>query len=133
MLFICPTCQGNSLTSVSTPPTILVSLLATPQLQVADDGVVIVGDTVVDGGLSVVVVVVDVVGAEICNLHNFDYNNFCNQSLKVYAFIMPTFHLCPFGKKSRSSAKVVSVESDSKRCPRVSPKLPWIALSTKLP
>ena len=95
-------------------------------MQVADGGVDIVGDTVVDTGLAVVVVV-DVVGAEICNLHNFD---FC---LKVYAFIMPTFHLCPFGKKSRCSSKVVSVEGDSKRSPRVSPKLSWIALSTKLP
>ena len=38
-------------------------------MQVAYDCVVIVGDTVVDTGLTVVVVVVDVVGAEICNLH----------------------------------------------------------------
>ena len=28
-----PTCHGNWLTSVSTPPTILVALLAMPQLQ----------------------------------------------------------------------------------------------------
>ena len=30
---ICPTCHGYSLTSVSTPPTILIRLLACPQVQ----------------------------------------------------------------------------------------------------
>ena len=50
------------MTSVSTPPTILVSLLASPQLQVTDT---FAGDGVVvrETGLSVVVVVV--VGAKI--------------------------------------------------------------------
>ena len=41
-----PTCHGNWLTSVSTPPTILVALLAMPQLQGVetepDEGVVVV-------------------------------------------------------------------------------------------
>ena len=31
---MCPTCQGYSFTSVSCPPTILVRLLAWPQVQV---------------------------------------------------------------------------------------------------
>ena len=41
-----PTCHGNWLTSVSTPPTILVALLAMPQLQGVEaepgEGVVVV-------------------------------------------------------------------------------------------
>ena len=49
-LYLCPTCQGYSFTSVSCPPTILVRLLAWPQVQVlvlplemvvAGDGVVV--------------------------------------------------------------------------------------------
>ena len=58
----CPTCQGNSLTSVWTPPTMRVLLLATPQLQVLGPGA---GEEVVTAGTPVVVVeVVGVVGAE---------------------------------------------------------------------
>ena len=62
----CPTCQGNSLTSVWTPPTMRVPLLATPQLQVLGPGA---GEEVVTTGTPVVVV--GVVGAEndkCCNL-----------------------------------------------------------------
>ena len=63
-----PTCQGYSLASVSTPPTILVTLLTWPQLHVA----VVVVAVVEVMGLVVVVVVGDgvdvdrvvVVGAE---------------------------------------------------------------------
>ena len=33
-VLFCPTCQGYSLTSVSTPPTILIRLFACPQVQV---------------------------------------------------------------------------------------------------
>ena len=40
-LFAYPTCQGYSLTSVSAPPTILVTLCATPQLQLAVTVVVV--------------------------------------------------------------------------------------------
>ena len=49
-LFAYPTCQGYSLTSVSTPPTILVTLCAKPQLQLAVAVVVVLllGDTVDD-------------------------------------------------------------------------------------
>ena len=50
MLLLCPTCHGYSFTSVSNPPTILVILLAWPQLHV----VVVVG-VVLDIGLIVVV------------------------------------------------------------------------------
>ena len=50
-----PTCQGYSLASVSTPPTILVTLLAWPQLHVA----VVVVAVVVVMGLAVVVVTGD--------------------------------------------------------------------------
>ena len=46
------TCQGYSLASVSTPPTILVTLLAWPQLHVA---VVVVAVVVVMGPAVVVV------------------------------------------------------------------------------
>ena len=64
-----PTCQGYSLASVSTPPTILVTLLAWPQLHVA---VVVVAVVVVMVTAVVVVVIGDgvdvdgvvVVGAE---------------------------------------------------------------------
>ena len=49
-LFAYPTCQGYSLTSVSAPPTILVTLCATPQLQLAVSIVVVMllGDAVDD-------------------------------------------------------------------------------------
>ena len=49
-LFAYPTCQGYSLTSVSTPPTILVILFAKPQLQLVVSVVVVLllGDTVDD-------------------------------------------------------------------------------------
>ena len=49
-LFAYPTCQGYSLTSVSTPPTILVTLFAKPQLQlvVSEVVVMLLGDTVDD-------------------------------------------------------------------------------------
>ena len=51
-----PTCQGYSLASVSTPPTILVTLLTWPQLHVA---VLVVAVVVVLMGLVVVVVIGD--------------------------------------------------------------------------
>ena len=53
---MCPTCQGYSFTSVSWPPTILVRLLAWPQVQVlvlplgmvaGGGGVVVTGEGVV--------------------------------------------------------------------------------------
>ena len=49
-LFAYPTCQGYSLTSVSTPPTILVILFAKPQLQleVSEVVVMLLGDAVDD-------------------------------------------------------------------------------------
>ena len=49
-LFAYPTCQGYSLTSVSTPPTILVTLWAKPQLQLPVSAVVVLllGGTVDD-------------------------------------------------------------------------------------
>ena len=50
MLLLCPTCHGYSFTSVSIPPTILVILLAWPQLHV-----VVVVAVVLDIGLIVVV------------------------------------------------------------------------------
>ena len=54
------------MTSVSTPPTILVSLGATPQLQVMEE---VVGVVDPDIGLEVVVVIVAIVlGAEIRKL-----------------------------------------------------------------
>ena len=48
---MCPTCQGYSFTSVSCPPTILVRLLAWPQVQV----LVLPLEMVVAGGGVVVV------------------------------------------------------------------------------
>ena len=42
-----PTCQGYSFTSVSTPPTILVVLLACPQLHVSVDVLAVVADVAV--------------------------------------------------------------------------------------
>ena len=56
---MCPTCQGYSFTSVSWPPTILVRLLAWPQVQVLVlplEMVVAGGGVVVDRGEVVVVV-----------------------------------------------------------------------------
>ena len=59
-----PTCQGYSLASVSTPPTILVTLLTWPQLHVAVvvvavvvmiGPVVVIGAVVCEGGNVVVV------------------------------------------------------------------------------
>ena len=50
-----PTCHGYSLTSVSTPPTILVRLCTKPQVQLVVAGLV-VGDVavvVIDGGVVV--------------------------------------------------------------------------------
>ena len=49
-LYAYPTCQGYSLTSVSTPPTILVTLCAKPQLQLVVSVVVVLwlGDAVDD-------------------------------------------------------------------------------------
>ena len=51
MLCWSPTCQGYSLTSVSTPPTILVRLFGSPQLQllVLPLGIVVVVVVVVVG------------------------------------------------------------------------------------
>ena len=50
MMPVIPTCQGYSLTSVSTPPTILVCLCATPQLHVPLVGAaVVVAGAGVDG------------------------------------------------------------------------------------
>ena len=61
-VYKCPTCQGNSLTSVWTPPTMRVLLLATPQLQVLGT---MAGEEVVTAGTPVAVVgVVGMVGAE---------------------------------------------------------------------
>ena len=65
-IYLCPTCQGYSFSSVSWPPTILVRLLGWPQVQVlvlplemvvAGGGVVVVtGEgVVVDTGEGVVV------------------------------------------------------------------------------
>ena len=51
-----PTCHGNWLTSVSTPPTILVALLAMPQLQ---------GEEAWPGEEVVVVPVTGFVGGEV--------------------------------------------------------------------
>ena len=48
---MCPTCQGYSFTSVSWPPTILVRLLARPQVQVL---VLPLGMVVAGGGVGVV-------------------------------------------------------------------------------
>ena len=48
-LFI-PTCHGYSLISVTDPPTILVSLLTTPQLQVAFEFELFVGGSGSRGG-----------------------------------------------------------------------------------
>ena len=56
--YLCPTCQGYSLTSVSTPPTILVRLLAWPQVQelvLPLEMVVAGGRVVVETGEGVVV------------------------------------------------------------------------------
>ena len=64
-----PTCQGYSLASVSTPPTILVTLLAWPQLHVA---VVVVAVVVM--GPAVVVVTgfgVDVDGVVVTGAEQF--------------------------------------------------------------
>ena len=55
---MCPTCQGYSFTSVSWPPTILVRLLAWPQVQVLVlplEMVVAGGGVVVGTGEGVVV------------------------------------------------------------------------------
>ena len=48
---MCPTCHGYSFTSVSCPPTILVRLLAWPQVQVL---VLPLGMVVAGGGVVVV-------------------------------------------------------------------------------
>ena len=56
--YLCPTCQGYSFTSVSCPPTILVRMLAWPQVQVLVLvlGMLVAGvSVVVDTGESVVV------------------------------------------------------------------------------
>ena len=55
--YLCPTCQGYSFSSVSCPPTILVRLLAWPQVQVLvlPLGMVVAGGGVVDTGEGVVV------------------------------------------------------------------------------
>ena len=69
-----PTCQGYSLAPVSTPPTILVTLLAWPQLHVA----VVVAVVVVMGPVVVVVIgdVVDVGGVVVVGAEHFrKYNN----------------------------------------------------------
>merc|ERR1711884_301278 len=65
-----PTCQGYSLASVSTPPTILVTLLAWPQLHVA---VVVVAVVVVMGPVVVVVIGdgVDVDGVVVTGAEQF--------------------------------------------------------------
>ena len=61
---MCPTCQGYSFTSVSCPPTILVRLLAWPQVQVLVlplEMVVAGGGVVADTGDGVVVVVARII------------------------------------------------------------------------
>ena len=99
-MYKCPTCQGNSLTSVWTPPTMRVLLLATPQLQVLGT---LAGEEVVIDGTSVVVVVVGVVGAE-----------YYVTKLKTNIILLEcTFQFFPSKKKTRPSTKIVSVESNS--------------------
>ena len=95
----CPTCQGNSLTSVWTPPTMRVLLLATPQLQVLGT---LAGEEVVTAATPVVVVVVGVVGAE-----------YYVTKLKTNIILVCTFQFFPSKKKTRPSTKIVSVESNS--------------------
>ena len=60
------TCHGYSYSSVSTPPTILVTLLASPQLQITAAAVVF--EVAVDAEIAADIVegevVVDVVGAK---------------------------------------------------------------------
>ena len=60
------TCHGYSCSMVSTPPTILVTLLASPQLQ--DMAAAVVFEVVVDAEIAADIVedgvVVDVVGAK---------------------------------------------------------------------
>ena len=68
-----PTCQGYSLASVSTPPTILVTLLAWPQLHVA---VVVVAVVVVMVTAVLVVVIgdgVDVDGVVVTGAEQFGH------------------------------------------------------------
>ena len=70
-----PTCQGYSLASVSTPPTILVTLLAWPQLHVA---VLVVAVVVMMGPVVVVVTGdgVDVDGVVVVGAEHFrKYNH----------------------------------------------------------
>ena len=66
------TCQGYSLASVSTPPTILVTLLAWPQLHVA---VVVVAVVVMMGPVVVVVIGdgVDVDGVVVTGAEQFGH------------------------------------------------------------
>ena len=58
------TCHGYSCSSVSTPPTILVTLLASPQLQVTAAGIFEVEEAEVAADIVEGEVVVDVVGAK---------------------------------------------------------------------
>ena len=104
---VCSTCHEYSLTSVSNPPTILVSLWAFPQLQVVDT---FAGDEVValrETGLSVVVVVV-VVGAEISWWIIFWCFYFYIDFWKIYHLL--TIDLHPLCKESGGSGARVRVE-----------------------
>merc|ERR1712242_61339 len=70
-----PTCQGYSFTSVSCPPTILVRLLALPQVQVLVlplEMVVAGGGVVVDTGEGVVVVANIIIITSMIHLPNPD-------------------------------------------------------------
>ena len=87
------------MTSVWTPPTMRVLLLATPQLQVLGT---LAGEEVVTAGTPVVVVVVGVVGAE-----------YYVTKLKTNIILVCTFQFFPSKKKTRPSTKIVSVESNS--------------------
>ena len=88
------------MTSVWTPPTMRVLLLATPQLQVLGT---LAGEEVVTAVTPVVVVgVVGLVGAE-----------YCVTKLKINIMLSCTFQFFPFKKKTSPSTKIVSVESNS--------------------
>ena len=81
---MCPTCQGYSFTSVSCPPTILVRLLAWPQVQV----LVLPLEMVVAGGGVVVVT-----GEGVVVEANIIYNHFISLTYLPTPLLTHQFHL----------------------------------------
>ena len=85
---MCPTCQGYSFTSVSCPPTILVRLLAWPQVQV----LVLPLEMVVAGGGVVVVTGEGVVVEANINCNHFILLLYIHQLLTHQLHLLTLSH-----------------------------------------